>query len=68
MRNDATWYWVVLLIYCLVFVLPIALIVRKSGRSAWWVLTLFIPLANILFLWLFALTSWPALEKDEAGH
>lgn len=36
-----------------------ATIVRKAGYSGWYVLMMFVPIANIVFLILFAVKEWP---------
>ncbi len=37
-------------------------VLHKAGRSGWWVLSMFVPLVNIITIWLFAFARWPALE------
>ncbi len=39
-------------------------ILHRAGRSGWWVLTMFIPLVNIIMLWVFAFTRWPAVDGE----
>lgn len=39
----------------------------RAGRSPLWVLALLVPWLNILVVWLFAYTSWPAMRRDESG-
>jgi len=34
-------------------------ILRKAGFSSWWSLCFFIPVVNILLVWLFAFIEWP---------
>lgn len=38
-------------------------IVRKAGYSRWWSLLLLVPIVNLVLIWLFAFSSWPALER-----
>ena len=38
--------------------IPIARILRRAGFSPWWVVPSFIPLANIIGLWVFASAPW----------
>jgi Na+/melibiose symporter-like transporter len=52
----------VLLIFAIIFV-PVVKIIRKAGYSGWWVLMWFVPIANIVMLWVFAFSDWPSLEK-----
>ena len=46
-----------------VFLVPIALIARKAGYSGWWCLIWFVPIANLVMLWVFAFADWPALRQ-----
>ena len=35
-------------------------IIRKAGFSGWWIILTFIPVVNLVLLWIFAFTDWPA--------
>lgn len=52
-----------LLLSIALFVL-FARVVRRAGFSRWWVLLALVPLVNLVVLWVFAYTRWPALEQD----
>lgn len=41
-------------------------ILHKAGFSGWWTLLLFIPLVNLIMMWIFAFADWPALKKNSA--
>ena len=41
-----------------------ARVVGKAGYSGWWALALFLPLLNIVAVWLFAFALWPGVPKD----
>jgi uncharacterized membrane protein YhaH (DUF805 family) len=34
-------------------------ILKKAGFSGWWSLCFFIPVVNILLVWVFAFIKWP---------
>jgi hypothetical protein len=34
-------------------------IVNRAGYSRWWLLTLAVPLLNLIMLWVFAFADWP---------
>lgn len=38
--------------------------VSKSGFSRWWALLGFVPLANVVALWVFAFSKWPNLPEQ----
>jgi hypothetical protein len=51
-----------------VFLIPAARIVSKAGYSGWLGLLWLIPIANIVLLWVFAFSRWPALRNNPAEH
>jgi hypothetical protein len=57
------------LIYILVllFILgvPFWNILIKAGYSPWWALTMFVPILNIIMLWIFANSEWPILKQQQ---
>ncbi len=50
------WLIVILLV---TFLIPIARILRRTGHSPLWCLLWFVPLANVIALWVFAFKPWP---------
>jgi hypothetical protein len=65
-----SWHWVMppimLLLLIVLFGVPIARILRRSGRSRWWTIVAFVPLLNLVGLWVFAFTRWPRFDKSPA--
>ena len=59
-------HWIVALIVLFVALFPVIKILQKAGYSGWWVLIWFVPVANIVFLWVFAFADWPNLQKSTA--
>lgn len=45
-------------------IVPLWRIVRRAGFSGWWSLLRFVPLAHLVFFWVFAFAPWPALDRD----
>ena len=41
-----------------------ARIVHKAGFSRWWCVVALVPIANIVMLWIFAVSDWPSLRKN----
>lgn len=37
-------------------------ILNKAGLSVWWALSLVVPLLNLVMIWAFAFSRWPALD------
>jgi O-antigen/teichoic acid export membrane protein len=42
---------------------PTANILHRAGRSRWWTLIAFIPLLNLIGLWVFAFSRWPEVDR-----
>jgi hypothetical protein len=43
----------------LIFVIPFWQIIKKSGRPGVWALVAFVPLVNLVLLYVFAFSEWP---------
>jgi uncharacterized membrane protein YhaH (DUF805 family) len=56
--------FVPLIIISLLLLPPVARILRRTGHSQWWCLLAFIPVANLLGLWMLAYARWPAVDKN----
>jgi len=56
-------HWIVVLIVLFVLLFPIIKILQKAGYSGWWVLLWFVPIGNVVALWIFAFADWPALRR-----
>jgi hypothetical protein len=54
-------HWLVVIFIASILV-PIAKIIRRTGNSPWWCLLFFVPLGNLIGLWLLAYLPWPALD------
>lgn len=64
MRDGLSFGGVVLAIIVLAaFLIPIARILRRAGRSQTWCLLFLVPFGNIIGLWAFAYTRWPGVEE-----
>lgn len=49
------------------FVAIFGRIVSRAGYSRWWLLTLFVPVVNLIMLWIFAFADWPAARRRSAA-
>jgi hypothetical protein len=64
MENSLSlWHVLIMLVLSLIFIIPYVMIIRKAGYSGWWVLTMFVPLVNLIMLWVFALARWPVQDR-----
>ncbi|XHS78308.1 hypothetical protein ACFJGW_21765 [Burkholderiaceae bacterium UC74_6] len=64
MGSFSIWHLIVVLVWLAVLQYPIWRILSKAGYSGALSFLAWIPLLNIVFLWVFALSSWPALKRD----
>ncbi|WP_235890641.1 hypothetical protein [Martelella alba] len=55
---------IVFVFWWLIFGWPVAKILRRMGFSGFWVLLCFVPLGNIIGLWVMATTRWPRVDRD----
>ena len=51
------------LLFAAIFVVPCWKIIVKAGYDGWWSLLALVPLVNIVALWVFAFSEWPAQSK-----
>jgi hypothetical protein len=57
---------IVLIGFSLIFLIPAAKILSKAGYSGWWCLIWFVPLVNVIMLWVFAFADWPILRQPRS--
>ena len=66
MSGLSIWHWLVVLVIALLvwaFVAIFGRILNRAGYSRWWLLTMFVPVINLIMLWVFAFASWPVLKS-----
>lgn len=62
MGSLSVWHWLIVVIFFASCVIPQWKIVSKAGYSGALSLLLFIPILNVLLIWIFAFSKWPALS------
>ncbi len=55
----SAWHWIVFAVFAALTLYPIGRILNRIGFSPFWSLIAFVPLANLLGLWIVALAAWP---------
>ncbi|CAB3757386.1 hypothetical protein B7G54_08290 [Burkholderia puraquae] len=65
MEHFTAWQLVVSLVLVAVVIYPYVRIVRRTGHSGWWILTMFVPVLNFVMLWVFAFVRWPAVDDRQ---
>jgi uncharacterized membrane protein YhaH (DUF805 family) len=57
---------VVILLVVLILIWPSVRILHKAGYSGWWCLLAFVPLVNLVMLYIFAFgAEWPSQRRHE---
>ena len=60
MGGFSIWHWLVVAIYVVGIVWPLALVFRRTGMSAWWAALGFLSIIGwCAALWILALRTWP---------
>lgn len=49
---------VTMLVFLALIAIPAAIVLKRIGRSPWWALLCFVPIAAMLGLWVLALGPW----------
>jgi uncharacterized membrane protein YhaH (DUF805 family) len=68
MGTFSVWHWLIVLFGLGVvgfFLWSYARIAKKAGFSGWWCLIMFVPIVNIVMIWIFAFVKWPAETSKE---
>jgi hypothetical protein len=55
---DTIWHWLVAAHLVLVPLLSVPTL-QKAGWKGWWFFLWYVPLVNVVFLWVFAFAKWP---------
>ena len=42
--------------------IPLTRILDRAGFSGWWCVLIYIPILNLVGLWMFAFAEWPAFD------
>ncbi len=60
MFSLAIWFMILLAVLVLwAFIAVFGRIVNRAGYSRWWLLTMLVPVLNLVMLWIFAFADWP---------
>ena len=62
MGSFSVWHLLIIL-FSLVMMYPYVRIIQKAGYSGWWFLAIFVPILNLIMLWVFALSTWPVERR-----
>ncbi len=59
MGGFSLWHWIIVLFWVVLAGVPMWRISSKAGFPGVFGLLMFIPLVNLLLLWIFAFVKWP---------
>jgi hypothetical protein len=62
MGSLSIWHWIIVILVFVFYGVPTAKILGRAGHSKWWTIVFFAPLLNIIALWVFAYSRWPAVD------
>jgi CDP-diglyceride synthetase len=66
MGMHGTWNgFVGMLFFAVIVVIPLWKILTKAGYAGAWALLAFVPVVNLIALWIFAFNKWP-IERTDA--
>jgi len=65
MGGISIWQLVIVVVFIMLPVWVFGRIANKAGYSRLWVLLMFIPLVNIIMIWVFAFANWPNLKPHK---
>ncbi len=57
---------VFIVLFSVIFLVPVAKIILKAGYNGWWCVIWFVPILNLVMLWVFAFADWPALRQPRS--
>ena len=60
------WFWFIMMVALVAY--PVGRILNRIGFSPLWAIAMFIPLVNLIALWILAFTEWPRGRVDEARN
>lgn len=67
MSSFSVAHWLVMILWLVIFVIPGWRIVAKAGYPGALSLLLFVPLVNVIAIWVFAFSKWP-IERSNTSR
>ena len=63
MGSLSIFHWIIVILVLVLYGVPTAKILGNAGYGKWWTIAFFVPLLNIISLWVLAFGRWPALDR-----
>jgi hypothetical protein len=64
MGSMSIFHWLILAVPVMLVGIPVAKILKRLGFSRWWTILAFLPLANLVGLWILAFIDWPRQRPE----
>ncbi|MBU6489088.1 MAG: hypothetical protein KGQ57_14890 [Burkholderiales bacterium] len=61
-------HWIMFAVMAAMLIYPIGRILMRMGLSPFWAVLAFVPLLNVLGLWILAFMAWPRGGADIPGY
>ena len=65
MGGVSVWQLIIALIFLIIPIWIIGRILNKAGYSRWWVAIMFLPIVNLIMIWVVAFAKWPKLGSRQ---
>lgn len=53
-------HWIFFVAMVVLILYPVGRIIGRAGFSPFWSLLVFVPMVNVIALWIFAFSEWPS--------
>ncbi len=60
-------HWTFFVLMAVLVIYPIGRILGRIGLSPFWTILAFVPLVNLIALWVLAFVDWPARRGSDSG-
>ncbi|HKU95998.1 MAG TPA: hypothetical protein VJR58_12015 [Vineibacter sp.] len=68
MGSFSLFHWLIVLVVSFLWIFPIWMILKRTGRPGPLALLAIIPLIGVLLLWWIALSRWPSQDGNAATN
>ena len=62
----SAWHWLVFAVFAGIVAYPVGRRLNRIGFSPLWSILAFVPIVNLVALWIVALVAWPRDRRDSA--
>lgn len=59
MGSFSIWHLLIIVVIVVSYIWPVSRLLHRTGHARFWVILGFIPLVNVIALWVWAYKPWP---------